>query len=45
MEDIEAGAEGWIELENRYEDPRAWEGLLPADPERYELKPLTPRQP
>lgn len=45
VEDTAAGAEGWIELENRYEDPRAWEGLLPADPERYELKPLTPRQP
>ena len=43
--DDRAGEEGWIELENQYEDPRVWQRVLPTDAERYELKPILPSQP
>ena len=39
------GERGWIDLEHQYEDPRAWEGFLPADSERYEITPITPPRP
>ena len=29
--------DGWVELENNYEDPRSWEGFLPPDDENYEV--------
>ena len=39
------GERGWIDVEHQYEDPRAWEGFLPADSERYEITPITPPRP
>ena len=45
VDDSATGVEGWIELENQYANPREWEGRLPVDAERYELKLLTPSRP
>ncbi len=40
-----AGEEGWIDIENQYEDPRVGRQELPADAERYEIKPILPSRP
>lgn len=45
VDNTAAGAEGWVEIESQYEDPRTWQGFLPADAERYELKPITSARP
>jgi len=39
------GEQGWIDIEHQYEDPRAWEGLLPSDSERYEMTPIGRQRP
>ena len=38
--DSSAVTDGFIELKNDYEDPRNWEGFLPADAEKYEVNTI-----
>jgi len=45
VEEGQDAAQGWVQIDNEWEDPRSWEGFLPPDARPYETPPPPPLQP